>query len=202
MTPATLQAQWPGETVAIFASGPSMTQEIADAVRGTCRVIAINYQALDLAPWADVIYGSDQRWWAECWDQVSTLPGRKLGLANAYYPQDVECLKRSTEAFDLRPDYLSGGGSSGYAAVNVAAKLGASVVHLYGYDMRKVAGRLRRREYPANLNSQSRFKDWIPAFEKLAPLLRQHGVRVINHTPLSALRCFEIADIAVEAKQA
>jgi hypothetical protein len=194
--------EWQGQTVAILASGPSMTQQMADAVRGVCRVIAINDQAIDYAPWADVIYGSDQRWWAERWDMVKDLPGRRIGLANSYFPQEVECLRRSTERYDERPDYLAGGGSSGYAALGLAVKLGATRVELYGYDMRKVGGKFRRKEYPANLNSKSRFAHWLPTFVALAPLLHRRGVSVINCTPGSALCCFPFAEEVAEVKSA
>lgn len=202
MKPVAIYPVWQGETVAILASGPSLTQATADAVRGSCRVIAINDQAIDLAPWADVIYGSDQRWWHERWDAVKDLPGRKLSLMQSYFPQDVECLKRSVERYDERPDYLAGGGNSGYAALGLAVKYGAATVHLYGYDMRKVGGKLRRKEYPANLNSRSRFEHWLPNFQALAPILRGRGVNVINCTPGSALRCFEFAPGIAEAKSA
>lgn len=52
--------------MAILGSGPSMSREVADTVKGRCKVIALNDQAIDkvvdgktipaMAPWADVLF--------------------------------------------------------------------------------------------------------------------------------------------------
>ena len=46
---------------AIIASGPSLTKEDVDAVRGL-NVIVIN-TSYWLAPWADILYACDGHWW-------------------------------------------------------------------------------------------------------------------------------------------
>ena len=45
---------WTGETVAILATGPSLTVPDDAAVRGRVRTIAVN-DAVTIAPWADVL---------------------------------------------------------------------------------------------------------------------------------------------------
>lgn len=184
-----IQRDWEGETVAIFASGPSMDATIADRCR-QWRTIAINNQAIDCAPWADIIYGSDLKWWRHYLSAVSNLPGRKISLEIGKPIPGIEYLRPSSHVFDDRPGYLSTGANSGYAALCLAVKLGAKRIHLHGYDMGPRGGRMRRHEYPASLNSKPRFADWIPRFRLLAPLLERRGVEVVNCTPNSALTCF------------
>lgn len=184
-----IRRDWEGQTVAIFASGPSMSAAIAEQNRD-CRSIAINNQAMDCAPWADIIYGSDLKWWLHYWPVVSKLPGRKLSVEIGKPLHGIEYLRPSSHVYDERPNYLSTGANSGYAALCLAAKLGAARVLLFGYDMGPRNGRFRRHDYPARLNSRPRFADWLPRFARLAPVLKQRGVDVINCTPGSSLTCF------------
>lgn len=184
--------EWAGQTVAIFASGPSMNAALAEQCRGL-RTIAINNQSFDCVPWADVIYGSDVKWWRHYLSVVSTLPGRKISLEYGLPINGVEYLRPSSKVFDDRPEYLSTGANSGYAALCLAVKLGAVRVLLYGYDMGPRNGRMRRHDYPANLASAPRFKEWIPRFRTLAPELKARGVDVVNCTPGSAISCFRFS---------
>ena len=194
MTAAHIMREWEGETVAIFASGPSMSPQIAEAIRETdVRVIAINNQAIDCAPWSDVIWASDFKWWKQHYADVKDNPGRKFHVLQGQSFPGVETLIPSKSMFDDRPTHIACGANSGYAALCLAAKLGAAVVHLYGYDMREVGGRMRRFDYHANLNSKPRFSHWIQNFNLLAPELEKRGVKVINCTPGSALKCFPMA---------
>jgi hypothetical protein len=190
MTAARISRDWEGETVAIFASGPSMSPAIAEQYRGVCRTIAINMQAIDCAPWADVIWATDFKFWREHGAQLLPLPGRKFHVLQGQTFPGVETLRPSKEVFDWRPEMISTGANSGYAALCLAAKLGAARVLLHGYDMRMVDGRARRFEYCANLNSKPKFSSWLANFERLAPELAKRNVYVINCTPGSALKCF------------
>lgn len=197
MTAASITRDWEGQTVAIFASGPSMSPAIAEQCRDSYRTIAINTQAIDCAPWADVIWATDHKWWkeAEYGGKAIALPGRKFHVLQGQSFPGVETLLPSTQTFDDRPTHISCGGNSGYAALCLAAKLGAARVLLFGYDMRAVQGRVRRFDYCANLNSMPRFPHWIKNFTNLAPELERRGVEVLNCTPGSALKCFRSGDL-------
>lgn len=190
MKAAQINRDWVGETVAIFASGPSMSPAIAEAVRGTCRTIAINNQSFDCAPWADVIWGSDRKWWVQYFDQVKDLPGRKIMVKQGQELDGVEFLEIGGSPYDERPGYISTGGNSGYAALCFAARAGATRINLYGYDMREVHGKARRFEYPKSMNAKPRFRHWLANFDRLAPELKRRGVDVVNCAHGSALRCF------------
>lgn len=196
MNPVAINREWEGQTAAVFASGPSMSAALAEQCR-ELRTIAINNQAIDCAPWADVIYGSDAKWWRHYMPAVSGLPGRKISVEIGQPIRGIEYLRPSSRIFDDRPCYLSTGANSGYAALCLACKLGAKRVLLYGFDMGPRNGRMRRHDYPAHLNSRPRFADWIPRFQSLAPQLSRRGVEVINCTPGSALSCFPFQPQAV-----
>jgi hypothetical protein len=190
-----IHREWEGQSVAIFASGPSMSSAIADQCRAL-RTIAINNQAIDCAPWTDIIYGSDLKWWLHYWSCVSKLPGRKISVQIGKPLQGVEYLHPSNQVFDDRPGYLSTGANSGYAALCLAVKLGAARILLFGYDMGARNGRFRRHDYPANLNSRPRFTDWLQRFARIAPVLKSRGIDVMNCTPGSSLKCFPFHDAA------
>ena len=57
--------------IVLLAPGPSMSQALADSVRG-CRVGAVT-SALPLATWAEFVAASDVSWW------------RRMGAAGARF---------------------------------------------------------------------------------------------------------------------
>jgi len=195
---------WEGETVAVLASGPSMTREQADAVRGRCRVVAVNNQGIDtvcdgrvvpaLAPWADVLYAADAEWWRAYAKQALLFAGLKVTIRRAHF-KELLVLKQSTErVFDPRPDYLATGGNSGYQAVHLATHFGARRILLFGFDMRQVGKRKHWfGDHVRPLHSGGNYGVWIRNFTALAKVLAGKGVEVINCTPGSALTCFRSA---------
>ena len=57
----TILPLWRNQTVVCIASGPSLTQDQVDQVKGL-NTIAIN-DAYKLAPWANILYACDYQWW-------------------------------------------------------------------------------------------------------------------------------------------
>ena len=53
---------WIGETVVCIGGGPSLTLADVTSIAGKARVIAIN-DAYRMAPWADMLYACDLKWW-------------------------------------------------------------------------------------------------------------------------------------------
>jgi hypothetical protein len=205
-TPWTVQPEWKGETAAILASGPSLTREQCEFVRGKCRVIAVNNQGIDtrdsttgevvpaMAPWADILYAADLKWWRHYQEQALKFAGRKVTIRPTLPWAEVYSLQQSTEhaTLDPRPTHLVSGGNSGYQAIHLAVHLGATRILLLGYDMKEGLNRRRHwfGNHPAKLDSRGNFTAWIMAFAKLEKVLAHKGVEVINCTPNSALRCF------------
>ena len=194
---------WDGETCAILASGPSMTREQAEVLRGRCKVIAVNNTGIPteidgvlrpaMAEWADILYASDSKWWVCYQDRALKFQGLKVCLRPNLPFSDVYALEQSREqVFDKRQTHLATGGNSGYAALHLAVHLGVKRVLLVGFDMRDAAG--KRRHYfgnhPPRLNSQNAYATWVRAYTRFAPLLQKMGVEVLNCTQKGALHCF------------
>jgi hypothetical protein len=159
----------------VLATGPSMSQEIADYVRGKCRVVAVN-DAFRLAPWADALVGNDRAWWC-LYPEALNFAGRKFAGTSV---QHVERLAPN-EAFPP-------GTNSGLQGMRVARHLGAKRILLCGFDMH---GDHYFGKHPEPL------KNTTP--ERLTQLIAQFdrwvGSDVINCTPGSKLTRFRFMDL-------
>lgn len=210
-TPWTVEPEWKGETVAILASGPSMTRAQADAVRGRCRVIAVNNQGIDtecdgvmvpaFAPWADILFAADAKWWRCYHDRALKFAGRKVTVrATLPWPEVYSLVQSDVHpTFDPRPTHLVSGGNSGYMAVHLAVHLGVRRILLVGFDMRE--GRDRRRHWfgnhPGRLNGRGNYAGWRHAFEKFAKVLHEMNIEVLNCTVDTGLTCFRRVPLEV-----
>lgn len=157
----TPEALFRGETVFCLASGPSLTQEVVDKVRGKGRVIAVN-STVYLAPWADALFFTDSGWFergrdpALCgrhgddqWERrvfIENFPGLVVSMAAAakrVLPHKVKRIKGRGQPTDNPPRFpalgspeIHGGRTSGHTAISLAIALGAVRIVLLGYDMR------------------------------------------------------------------
>lgn len=190
--------RWRGATVAILASGPSLTAADVELVRawrdaqpGARRVIVVG-TTFRLALWADVLYASDEGWWnvygeealrefrGECW---AGAPGWR---ALVHY---VEVVKEP----GLSPDCarIHGGGNSGYQAIGLAYAWGAARMVLTGYDMQRTGGRSHHfGDHEGALPNLGPLKEWRLRMARMAVDLKAHGVQVLNATRETALTCF------------
>jgi hypothetical protein len=187
--------RWAGETCAIIASGPSASQEKAEACKGL-RVITIN-TSFRLAPWADVFYACDEDWWAVYHEEVMRLPGEPWTLckvaADRYGVNWIEGV--NNPGLSRNPERINTGGNSGYQAINLAYHFGVSRILLIGYDM---GGRHWHGRHPAPLRNSSPYGNWIPRFHALAEDLKAEGVDVVNCSPGTALKAFRVSTLEAE----
>lgn len=179
-----------GGTVVCLGGGPSLTEADVAYCRGKADlVIAIN-NAYQLAPWADVLYACDARFWT--WHRgVKSFKGLKFSLQKAAAVWSaVGVLKRTGDyGLERKPHGLRTGRNSGYQAINVALHLGATRVLLLGYDMQLTGGRCHW--HPPHPNNQPPpVQSFRGAFRMLAPQLAGYGLTVINCSRETALTCF------------
>lgn len=158
---------------AILATGPSMSQAVADSVRDL-RVIAVS-DAFRLAPWAEAMAAQDVQWWRVNKD-AHEFAGRKFSVNNI--GGKVERIKSGL---------IGTSSSSGVLALEVAKSLGATDIELHGFDMHGShyfgphVGKLKN-------TTDARFQCFQVQFNKWGKA--NPAIRVINKTPGSALRAF------------
>jgi hypothetical protein len=177
---------WAGATVAVMASGPSMTQEAADRVRAAGMPTIVVNNTMRLAPWADVLYAADATWWQNTPGSFE-FAGLKVSCEPVAGARRL--LNAGTVGYTDDPMAVYTYGNSGAQAIQIAAKTGAATILLLGFDMN---GGHWHPEHRAPLRSTSLelYAVWRERFPTLAQALRERGVDVINCSPASALECW------------
>jgi hypothetical protein len=192
-----------GGTVAVLASGPSMSQAAAEQVRAAgVPAIAIN-STFRLAPWAWMLYAADIEWWQHKGNaDARRFAGIKAtcttGVATCRDVPDMRYLRNSgAGGFDPQPDSVRTGGNSGYQAVHIAVHTGAARILLCGMDMH---GCHWHGPHPRDLRTTTAdmYERWRARFGDLAKELKRCGVDVINVTPGSRLECFRRSTLESE----
>lgn len=193
---------WSGQACAIVASGPSTRAAEVALLKGRLKVLAIK-RCVELAPWADAVYGCDRPWWRSV-RGLPDFPGLKLAYAD-----------RAVDEFGLRkvaiPDpkgcrllmdqvgVVGSGGSSGFQALNLAVQFGARRILLLGFDCDDRSGVhwYGRNMWPGAGNpAGSNFRRWVEAFHGIAGALEDLGVEVINAAPNSAIKAWPRMSVA------
>lgn len=160
---------------AVLATGPSMSQAVADSVR-KYRTIVVN-NAYELAPWADALAAQDVQWWREH-RKALEFAGRKFSANVIPGVEHVSGMDTQT--------------NSGALGIYVARMLGASRILLFGFDGH---GTHYFGKHPEHLVTTTEARRGIFQQQMLEhnDRCKRVGVEVINCTPGSALRAFPFA---------
>ncbi len=189
---------WPGETVVILGGGSSLTPADVKFCRGKAHVIAIK-EAAQLAPWAEVLYAADAKWWRHM-KGAPGFAGTKYAIEqDASQPPtdwsqwpDVRVLRNTgVEGLELDPTGLRTGYNSGYQALNLAWHFaGAARVVLLGFDMWRGPNGQQNwfGEHP--LHTPSPYPLFLQAFKSIEAPLKQVGVQVVNASRFTILDSF------------
>lgn len=183
----TVPRMWEGRTVAVMASGPSMSQEVADQVRAARLPAIVINNTYRLAPWADLLYAADEEWWNVNRHVPAEFPGLKASVSAV---NGVLRLKNSgSDGFDDDRSAVRTGKHSGYQALHIAAHTGAKRILLLGYDMR--GGHWHpEHELPLRTTMRDLYPIWAKRFDDIATHLKDRGIEVINCTLGSAITAF------------
>lgn len=187
---------WTDETVVIIGGGPSLTQDQIDYVKGRANTIGIN-DAYRIAPWIDILYACDLKWWT--WHRDKTVDLRCLKITPdkeaAERFKDLTYVEGShTEGLSLKSNTIHYGKNGGYQAINLAAHTGAKKIVLIGFDQR----------FPKNQSHwfgdhpdlvRSVYSNWTGNWQSIVEPLKQLNIEVINCTPGSALTVFPMAEL-------
>jgi len=183
----TVPPMWHGKTVAILASGPSMSSEVAELIRRSLfPTIAVN-TTFRLAPWADVIYGADVLWWEHHAREVAPLAAIKVCCDAVANVAGLRYLKNTGKVgFDKDPSCTRTGGNSGFQAIHLALHAHAARILLCGFDLR---GGHWHGKHPEPLRNAGEgiYGRWLPLFAALADEANERGTEILNCTPGSAL---------------
>lgn len=183
---------WEGKTVAILASGPSLTPAVAAAVAHLPRVVVSdNFR---IAPDADLLYAADVEWWAQNPDALD-FKGLKVTIGDANpWPQILRMRDTGPIGFDPSLNCLRNGGNSGYQALHLVMHSRPDRVLLCGYDMHAKNGYHWFGKHPAPLRN-THPDDFVlraQRFLLLAEAATERGIEVINCSLGSAITAFPI----------
>lgn len=215
---------WLGGTAVVIGGGPSLTPEQVELVRlskhegGVTGVIAVN-DAYLMAPWADILYGADVRWWQ--WQEKGiprpligltaeqaliayrAFPGQRCSiqhgdpLVGTQITDDAVHLLRNKNFPDhglglsIDQGALVTGRNSGFQALNLATLAGVKRVLLLGIDGRfGVDGRSHWfGEHPSPMQPEV-YEAMRKAFSAAEAAIIEIGVEVINCSPGSGIDSF------------
>ena len=203
--PWTVPREWTGERCFILGGGASLKAQIPLLSQLRGRIIAIK-QTVQHRPDADVMFVSGRDDPQTCAPYFPLYTGPRIVARSNYpgLPDRVLCLHRTKAPFpdgprprwlkvsscapySRRPTHL-GGYDAGSSAINLAALFGATEIVLLGIDM--TGGRwVPKHRLP--VIPQWHFDAHLWSLAQMAPELAKDGIRVVNCSPISAVRCFE-----------
>lgn len=170
------EQRWSGETVVCIGSGPSLTKEDCELVRGYRR-IAVN-SSWRMVPDCDVIYASDYAWWRRYSGEISSTAERWT------------CNKKTADEYQCQLFKLGGGYNSGLAAIHLAMWFGAKRILLLGYDCKPTNGKLHWHGAHSRLNNPNEisFRIWRRQFRMTPKHIRDRIVNCSRETVLTYTR--------------
>jgi hypothetical protein len=190
---------WQWETVAVIATGPSLTREQCEIVRDKgWKILAVS-NAYRMAPWCDVIYAGDLNWWKTYEREArETSPQAALWTcSNTAAARFNLNFVQGNNSKGLGHAIIHTNGNSGSQAINLAYLWGAKKMRLLGFDMKPGEDGAKHffGNHPPRLVQQMLFAEWIKRLKPVAEDLAKRGVEVINCTPGSALPWFPMTDV-------
>ena len=213
---------WEGATAVLIAGGASVTPEQVRQVEiahklEKVKCVVIN-DAYLLAPWADVLYAADSRWWAwhekgldkpalkltadEVRQRFEAFRGERCSIQYSgagITDERVHLVKNMTFplpnhslGLSLDPERLVTGRNSGFQALNLITLTGAKKVLLLGID-----GRLGVNDashfhggHPSPTPWSMFFEQMRKTFSAAETPLKEAGVEVLNCSPGTAIDSF------------
>ena len=176
---------WPGQTVAVMASGPSLKEADIELVRAAgLPTIAVN-TTWEKVRWCDAIYAGDFRWW-KVHGQGIDIPALRFSASKK--SEDKYQAKRHKSKMG------QGGYNSGMMAIEVAVLRGAQRVLLLGFDCSLKNGSHHHGDHTKTPNpNRSRIRQWHRQFEKFRKAYPK--AEVINCSRYTELEAFPIRNL-------
>lgn len=187
--------EWPGETVFVLASGPSVNALDLSLLSGR-RVIAVKSSWL-MYPAADVLFFADGRWWRQPELRPKDFAGLIVTTAAEIGDPRVLKLRKvpvPPVALSTDPGSVALARTSTTGAINLAVHFGAARIVLLGVDGRLAADGRRHchgLKWPWTKGAEPQsFDDQAAEYRAIAPSARKLGVEIVNANPESAIDAF------------
>lgn len=199
-----VQRAWEGDTVVCIATGPSLTEEQVARTKGPRRDaggrrvrVAVVNDAYQRAPWADLHYFADHKWWD--WHkgkaEFQAFQGERCtiwGTGNQIDDARIHFLRNAGgDGISTKPGMISTGTHSGHQIINIVALAGVSTILLLGYDARRGAQGEHHYFGQHPDKTEAPYAHMRQSARSAAPVLKALGIRVVNCTPGSAIDAFE-----------
>lgn len=178
----TVAKPWKGQTVAVIASGPSLTQEDCELIeRSSFITVAVN-SSWKMARFADVLYAGDFAWW-KAHEHEITIPAQRWS-----------CSRQAGLYFGAKlHDTYGGEFNSGQRAVQLAIEQGAARVLLLGFDASLRHGLHWHGPHEQTGNpDEMKVRKWHRQFAMVAAQAKRAGCEVVNCSRYTELSCFPL----------
>lgn len=171
-------------TVAIIASGPSLTAEDCSLVeQAGIPAIAVN-SSWKLARFCEVIYAGDVCWW--------DAYGKDIDIDAQLW----SCTRQAVAKHKLNHHKAIGGYNSGMRALQFAIEQGADRIILLGFDCSLAHGLHWHGAHERTKNPDAgKVREWRRQFKQVSVKARMKGCEVINCSRHTELTCFEKRDL-------
>jgi len=194
----TVPCEWPGECVFIIGGGPSVLGQDIERLRGR-RVIVIN-SSVYAAPWADVLFFGDWRWWNEPDNRaaVANFKGRVVTTTKLKTDPKVKiCKKTYPPGLAIERDSLMQRWTSLTAATNLAAHLvgrGGAIIWL-GADGKIAADRTHHHKPHPWPHKADAYDKQLIDLMTIPSSLWQMGVAAFNASPGTAWKMLPLINL-------
>jgi hypothetical protein len=147
--------------VAVLATGPSLTEKDVIAVRDAGFItVAVNH-AWTIAPWCDVLYAGDARYWRAHHEDIE-----KAGIKAKKYSKSANAQKKYGAV--ATKSRMKGDYNSGQMAIEHALKHSPDLIVLLGFDVSLDDGLHFHGPHKKTPNpNPKRISKWIEQFERI-----------------------------------
>lgn len=143
------------------------------------RLVIVTNNTYKIAPFANILYACDGKWWREHFNSVDKNFKGELGT---HFP--IEGVPRM-KSIDFR--------NSGANAISLAAHLGCESIFMLGYDCSIKLGYHWHGKHEGKLTNCQSLKDWPDIFKRVS--VQFSDIMIVNLSRYTELTCFERGEV-------
>lgn len=207
----TVPTRFPGATGFCIGTGPSLTAEQIELIRGArarsdissrtphgVRVFGIN-DAYRICDFLDVLYAADYRWVEHHFERTVGLPCDRWHAFHKQHdpaPGWHEIPVKGNDGLSTDRTMLRHGQHSGYQIINLAYLMGCTTIALVGYDGHSGGKHFFGKHPTPMMDVETNYASMVPHFRSMAKHAAILNLNIVNATPGSAIDAFDRVDLA------